>query len=49
MLWLVKNGVPWDVANTLPSDELMAMGIVFGEFDGGTFDWDAGTWKRQSR
>lgn len=41
MLWLVKNGVPYDVAFALQPHERMAHAIVFGEFEGNEFDWSA--------
>ena len=53
MLWLVYNGVPWHVATELPPDEhfiftaaeRIAVGIIFGQFAGGRFDFDAMSWR----
>lgn len=47
-LYLVRNGVPFDVAFSLPPDEAMAWGIIFGEMDGNTWDFNSMAWKKQS-
>lgn len=47
-LYLVKNGVPWDVAISLPADERAAFTIVFGQFEGGKFNWAAGEWEKSA-
>lgn len=39
ILWLVKNGVPYDVAFSLDPTELQAYTIIFGEFEGKKFNW----------
>jgi hypothetical protein len=38
-LYLVRNGVPFDVAFSLPTDERMAFVVALGSLDGRTFDW----------
>jgi len=44
-LYLVRNGVPFDVAFSLPADERLAWVVVFGELDGREFDWRAMRWR----
>lgn len=44
-LYLVRSGVPFDVAFSLPDDERLAFVIVLGSLDGNHFDWDAMTWQ----
>ena len=39
-LWLVHNGVPFDVAFQMPDVDRFAMCIVFSGFQGAKFDWD---------
>lgn len=46
-LWLVKHGVPFDVAFSLDRTERMAWSVIMGEFEGGTFNWSSGTWDRR--
>ena len=45
-LWLVKNGVPFDVAFELYDHELLAYSVIFGEFEGAEWDWKALKWKK---
>jgi hypothetical protein len=40
----VKNGIPFDVAFSAELDWVMAAGVVFGEFEGGKFDWQRMQW-----
>lgn len=40
MLFLVKNGVPWDVAWGMEEDYRRACFIIFGKFEGSEFDWE---------
>jgi hypothetical protein len=47
-LWIVKNGVPWDVALGLDSIERMAFVVIFGGFEGGEFDWSSQQWKKRA-
>ncbi len=44
ILWLVHNGVPFEIAENLTAQELEAWGIVFGTFRGGSFDWKTYRW-----
>lgn len=44
---LVKYGVPFDVAFSVSNDMRVAWLIIFGEIDGGEFDWGAITWKKR--
>ncbi len=39
-LWLVKNGIPFDVAFRLDENTRTAWSIVFSEQSGATFNWD---------
>jgi hypothetical protein len=49
----VKNGVPFDVAfayvsgDPLLQAEGTAMAVVFGEMEGGRFDWKNMRWEKQ--
>jgi hypothetical protein len=45
-LYLVRNGVPFDVAFSLPADERLAWVVVMGRFDGFDYDWSAQRWKK---
>jgi hypothetical protein len=38
-LWLVKNGIPFDVAFGLDDVTRTAWGIAFSEMEGARFDW----------
>lgn len=42
---LIKNGVAEDVAWGLSPSERLARIVVFGQLDGGEFDWPKLTWK----
>jgi hypothetical protein len=44
-LYLVRNGVPFDVAFCLPAEERMAFVIALGRLDGHAFDDAAMRWK----
>jgi len=44
-VYLVKNGVPFDVALSLPEEVATAWAIALGEQDGGEFDFVAMRWK----
>jgi hypothetical protein len=43
----VKNGVPYDVAFSLPEADVAAYGIIFGEFEGNEFSWATMSWKER--
>jgi len=38
-LWLVKNGIPFDVAFSLDDVMRTAWSIMFSEMKGATFNW----------
>lgn len=44
--YLVRNGVPYDVAYSLPDDEVMSECIAFGILDGGEWDWTKMKWRK---
>jgi hypothetical protein len=46
-LFLVKNGVPFDVAFSLPVRERLAWVVIMGMFDGGVFDWSIEHWRER--
>lgn len=48
-LFLVKNGIPFDVAFSLPAHRRLAWVVIMGTLEGGEFDWRAGSWKAQDR
>ena len=39
-LWLVKNGVPFDVAFSLGANERLAWSIIMSEHEGAKFNWN---------
>ena len=43
-LYLVRNGVPFDVAFSLDQDERTAWIITLGELSGRTYNWGAMRW-----
>jgi len=44
-LYLVRCGVPYDVAFTLEAAERMAYVVAFGQLAGLTFDWQRLRWE----
>jgi hypothetical protein len=44
-LYLVKNGVPFDVAFSLVEDERAAWVVIMGRFNGLIYDWTDRCWK----
>ncbi|MDA8230743.1 MAG: hypothetical protein M0006_05340 [Magnetospirillum sp.] len=46
-LYLVKNGVPFDVALSLSPADVLAFSIIFGQMDGGEWDWGRMTWRER--
>jgi len=43
--WVIRNGVPFDVAHSLDEAELLAYAITFSGFENGKeFDWDRMDW-----
>jgi hypothetical protein len=43
-LYLVRNGVPFDVAFSLPPGERAAWVVVMGRFDGLDYNWQDKQW-----
>lgn len=43
----MKNGVPYDVAFSLPPALRLAYAIAFGQFEGGKFDWGRMQWEER--
>jgi hypothetical protein len=43
----VKNGVPYDVAFSLPPEDVAAYSIIFGEIEGSKFCWATMSWEKQ--
>ncbi len=39
--------MPYDVAFTLPYEDVAAYGIIFGEFEGNKFDWNKLRWEKR--
>jgi hypothetical protein len=44
-LFLVINGVPFDVAFSLPADERLAYVVIIGVLKGLRYNWVAGRWE----
>jgi hypothetical protein len=44
-MWLIKHGVPFDVAFQMDDVPRTAMCIVCSEMEGNTFDWHSMTFK----
>lgn len=45
-LFLVKSGVPFDVAFSLDPVMRLAWVVILGEFGGLSFNWAEGRWER---
>lgn len=41
----MKNGVPFDVAFSLDAEDRLNMVVIFGTFEGGSFDWSELRWR----
>ena len=41
---LIKNGIDIDVAMALNPDEALAWAVMFGELEGGVWNWDTLSW-----
>lgn len=39
-MWLVRNGVPFDVAFQLDDNTRTAFAIIFSGFEGAKFNWN---------
>lgn len=48
ILYLVKNGVPFDVAWVLKPVERFSWCVIFGRFDGGKFNSSTMQWEQPS-
>ena len=46
--FLVRHGVPFDVAHSLDEGQLLAWYIVLGEIEGGSWDWSAMRWEKKT-
>jgi hypothetical protein len=44
---LVKHGVPFDLAFSMPRWRAMAFAVAIGEGDGGQFDWSSMKWRER--
>lgn len=45
-LYLVHNGVPFDVAFSLDDEERLAWTVIIGQLKGLTFNWISRSWER---
>ena len=45
-MFLVKNGIPFDVAFSLGPAEKVAYCVVMGELNGSSFDWETMSWRK---
>ena len=41
----MKNGVPFDIAFSLPLIDRRAFAVALGEMEGGRYDWDRLGWE----
>ncbi len=48
-LYLIRNGVPFDVAFCLSAEERLAFVVALGRLDGHEFDFAALCWKERKR
>jgi hypothetical protein len=48
-LWLIKNGIPFDVAFALDDVRRGAFAIAFSEMEGNEFDWHTMSFKETPR
>jgi hypothetical protein len=46
-LVLIKNNVPFDVAFSLDPEEVLAWSIIFGEMEGGVWNWAKMGWEER--
>ena len=44
---MVKNGIPFDVADALTDAERLAYIVAFGEMDGSTWNWNSMSWNKR--
>jgi hypothetical protein len=43
--WLIKNGIPFEVAHNLPPEEILAYSVCFAQFENGGLEYDWGRGK----
>lgn len=48
-MWLIRNGVNEETAWEMSAVERLARCVVFGEFEGGEFDWRRLRWKEKKQ
>jgi hypothetical protein len=48
-LWLIKNGIPFDVAWSLDQTERYVWSIIFGIFEGGNFNRETMQFEKPGR
>lgn len=46
-MYLIKNGVPFDVAWTMEDHYVLAYCVTFGKAEGNEFDWASRSWRKQ--
>ncbi len=44
--YLVKNNVPFDVAMSFDTANLLAWNVILNELDGASFDWEILKWRK---
>jgi hypothetical protein len=44
-LFLVKNGIPFDVAFSLEPTERLAYAVILGELNGGRYNWQTSSFE----
>jgi hypothetical protein len=47
-LYLLRNGVPFDVAFSLPPEDRLAWIVALGRLDGGEFDFARMEWSKRA-
>ena len=47
-LYLLRNGVPFDVAFSLPSEDRLAWIVALGRLDGREFDFSLMEWRQSA-
>lgn len=45
VLYLVHKGIPYQQAMALDASERLACIVIFGELDGGSWNWDRMEWR----
>jgi len=44
-MYLIANGVPYDVAFAVEEERALAMWVTLGEFNGGKWNWAEMAWE----